>query len=92
MFSANAVCLLTAIWWTTVDTTFSFNGGRGEFELVKKLEQWLKAHGKSLFGGYAAGLMDDSVITTISRGNRAEANQLFAGVCRYSAPRRQSNP
>ncbi|KAK7426493.1 hypothetical protein QQZ08_007088 [Neonectria magnoliae] len=60
-----------------VDATFSLNHDRGEFELVKRLEQWLKEHGKSLFGAYTAGLMDNSVTTTLSRGNPAEASQLL---------------
>ncbi|CAH0046052.1 unnamed protein product [Clonostachys solani] len=61
----------------TVDTTFSFSGDHEEFELVKRLEQWLKEHDKSLFGEYAAGLIDDSATTTLSRGSRAEATQLL---------------
>ncbi|KAF5539777.1 het-domain-containing protein [Fusarium napiforme] len=61
----------------TVDATLSFSHDYGEFELVKSLEQWLEQHGKSLFGAYAAGLLDDSVTTTLSRGSLAEANQLL---------------
>ncbi|KAH7471361.1 hypothetical protein FOMA001_g13292 [Fusarium oxysporum f. sp. matthiolae] len=60
-----------------VDATLSFSHDRGEFELVKSLEQWLEEHGKSLFGAYTAGLLDDSVTATFSRGSLAEANQLL---------------
>ncbi|RKL06842.1 hypothetical protein BFJ70_g16978 [Fusarium oxysporum] len=60
-----------------VDATLSFSHDRGEFELVKTLEQWLEEHGKSLFGAYTAGLLDDSVTATFSRGSLAEANQLL---------------
>jgi hypothetical protein len=61
----------------TVDATFSFNHDLGEFELVKNLEKWLEERGKSLFGAYTAGLLDDSVTSTPSPGNLAEASQLL---------------
>ncbi|KAF9772424.1 hypothetical protein IL306_009871 [Fusarium sp. DS 682] len=61
-----------------VDATFSFDDNHGEFELVKRLEQWLKEHGKSLFDAYTAGQLDNTVTTTtLSQGNLAEASQLL---------------
>ncbi|KAF5637131.1 het-domain protein [Fusarium sp. NRRL 52700] len=60
-----------------VDATFSFSHDRGEFELIKGLEQWLQERDKSLFGAYATGLLDNSATATFSRGSLTEANQLL---------------
>ncbi|KAH7267942.1 heterokaryon incompatibility protein-domain-containing protein [Fusarium solani] len=60
-----------------VDATFSFDHDLGEFKLVWELDQWLRKHGKSIFGAYSAGLLDSSMTPTPSQGTTVEASQLL---------------
>ncbi|EEU34771.1 uncharacterized protein NECHADRAFT_82369 [Fusarium vanettenii 77-13-4] len=60
-----------------VDATFSFDHNHGEFKLVWGLDQWLRKHGKNIFGAYSGGLLDNSMTPTLSEGTNVEASHLL---------------
>ncbi|KFA71993.1 hypothetical protein S40288_08080 [Stachybotrys chartarum IBT 40288] len=63
-----------------VDTIFPINGDRAVFELVARLNSWLKQRDQNIFSAYASiipGVIDDAITTTPAQESSDGATQLL---------------